>query len=167
MGRAAHFNSEIWPGVQWWCDFHKRHAELSQCTADKLDHGRAKNSNKQVIQEYFELLETNKMARRRTRKKADKKGKCAPTANDDGPIPAAGTIPGQSDMSGRLGLCRKPTEKVLQAVALYPASQMMKRMMHASCVEELILRTTQDALLIRSHAVAVTAGIMRTALVTQ
>ena len=55
-GKESHFNSASGPGMHWWTNFRKRHLKLSLRRADKLDRGRAQNANKQVIQEYFELL---------------------------------------------------------------------------------------------------------------
>jgi len=37
--------------------FRCRHPDLTLCQASKLDHGRARNANKEVIRDYFELLE--------------------------------------------------------------------------------------------------------------
>lgn len=57
-GKASRFNQTAGPGKHWWADFRHRHQEeLSLRRADKLDRGRARNANKEVISDYFQLLE--------------------------------------------------------------------------------------------------------------
>lgn len=56
-GKESHFNSTSGPGMHWWTNFRIRNPKLSLRRADKLDRGRVQNANKQVILEYFELLE--------------------------------------------------------------------------------------------------------------
>ena len=54
-GKSSRF-SDSGPSWHWWCDFRRRHPDLSLRSTDKLDHGRARNANKFVIKDYFELL---------------------------------------------------------------------------------------------------------------
>ena len=57
-GHDSRFNQEHGPGKHWWSDFRHRHEkDLSLRRADKLDRGRARNANKEVIGDYFNLLE--------------------------------------------------------------------------------------------------------------
>lgn len=56
-GKESRFNSVTGPGMHWWCNFCSRHPELTLRISDKLDCGRARNANKYIINNYFDLLE--------------------------------------------------------------------------------------------------------------
>ena len=55
-GRSSRF-SATGPSWHWWCDFRRRHPELTLRSTDKLDRGRARNANMLVLKEYFDLLD--------------------------------------------------------------------------------------------------------------
>lgn len=55
-GKSSRF-SATGPSWHWWCDFRRRHPDLTLRSTDKLDRGRARNANKLVLQEYFDLLD--------------------------------------------------------------------------------------------------------------
>ena len=49
-GKSSRF-SDSGPSWHWWCDFRRRHSDLSLRSTDKLDRGRARNANKFVIRD--------------------------------------------------------------------------------------------------------------------
>ena len=55
---TSRFNPETGPGHTWWDGFRKLHkADLTLQPPDKLDRGRERMANEQVMRQHFELLE--------------------------------------------------------------------------------------------------------------